>query len=102
MSGRFQRTLPISPMPERALKDRGIKLPLMRRANKRRPKLPPSLKRFNQLIAHQRAALETTFATLKRCMGLAVIRYRGPAKATAQVTIAAIDFNMRRWVTLTS
>jgi transposase, IS5 family len=87
---------------ERALKDQGIKPRLMRRANKHHPELPPRLKRFNQLISRQRAAVETTFATLKRRMGLSVIRYRGLAKATAQVTIAAIAFNMRRWVTLTS
>jgi transposase, IS5 family len=87
---------------ERALKDKGIKPRLMRRPNKHHPELPPRLKRFNQLISRQRAAVETTFATLKRRMGLSVIRYRGLAKATAQVTIAAIAFNMRRWVTLTS
>jgi IS5 family transposase len=33
-------------------------------------------------------------------MGLGVIRYRGLAKATGQVMIAAMAFNMRRWVTL--
>ena len=87
---------------ERALKDRGIKPRLMRRPNKHHPDLPPRLKRFNQLISRQRAAVETTFATLKRRMGLSVIRYRGLAKATAQVVIAAMAFNMRRWVTLTS
>jgi transposase, IS5 family len=87
---------------ERALKDKGIKPRLMRRPNKHHPDLPPRLKRFNQLISRQRAAVETTFATLKRRMGLSVIRYLGLAKATAQVTIAAIAFNMRRWVTLTS
>jgi transposase, IS5 family len=87
---------------ERALKDKGIKPRLMRRPNKHHPDLPPRLKRFNQLISRQRAAVETTFATLKRRMGLSVIRYLGLGKATAQVTIAAIAFNMRRWVTLTS
>ncbi len=35
-------------------------------------------------------------------MGLGVIRYRGLIKAKAQVLIAAITFNMCRWVTLTS
>ena len=87
---------------ESALKDRGVKARLMRRANKHHPDLPPRLKRLNQLIARQRAAVETTFATLKRRMGLSVIRYRGLAKATAQVVIAAMAFNMRRWVTLTA
>lgn len=87
---------------ERALKDRGIKPRLMRRANKHHPELPPRLKLFNQLISRQRAEVETTFATMKRRMGLSVIRYRGLAKATAQVIITAIAFNMRRWVTLST
>ena len=87
---------------ERALKDRGVKARLMRRPNKHHPELPPRLKRLNQLIARQRAAVETTFATLKRRMGLSLIRYRGLAKASAQIIIAAIAFNMRRWVTLAS
>ena len=42
----------------------------------------------------------TTFATLKRRMGLGVIRYRGLAKARAQVLVAAIAFNLRRWTAL--
>jgi IS5 family transposase len=85
---------------EAALKARGIKPRLMRRPNKHHPVLPPWLKRYNQLIARRRAAVETTFATLKRRMGLGCIRYRGLAKAAGQVLIAAIAFNMRRWVTL--
>jgi transposase, IS5 family len=85
---------------EQALKDRGVKARLMRRPNKHRPELPPRLRRLNQLIARQRAAVETTFATLKRRMGLSVIRYRSLAKASAQITLAAIAFNMRRWAAL--
>lgn len=87
---------------EAALKARGIKPRLMRRANKHHPVLPPRLQRYNRLIARRRASVETTFATLKHRMGLGVIRYRGIAKATGQVMIAAIAFNMRRWVTLAS
>ena len=45
--------------------------------------------------------METTFATLKNRMRLTVIRYVGLAKATAQVTMAAIAFNMRRWAAIT-
>lgn len=86
---------------EVALKERGIKPRLMRRANKHHRQLPARLRRFNRLVARQRFAVETTFATLKRRMGLNVIRYRGLTKAAAQVLIAAIAFNMRRWVTLT-
>lgn len=87
---------------EAALKARGIKPRLMRRANKHHPLLPPRLRRYNRLIARRRAAVETTFATLKRRMGLGTIRYRGLAKASAQVLIAAIAFNLRRWAALST
>jgi IS5 family transposase len=85
---------------ERALRNRGIKARLMRRPNKHHPDLSPRLKKLNRLIARRRAAVETTFATLKRRMGLNIIRYRGLAKAAAQVMIAAIAFNMRRWAAI--
>jgi IS5 family transposase len=82
------------------LRQRGIKPRLMRRANKHHPRLPARLKHFNRLIARQRFAVETTFATLKNRMRLCAIRYRGLAKAAGQILIAAMAFNMRRWVTL--
>ncbi len=85
---------------ERALKARGVKARLMRRPNKHHPQLPPRLARLNRLIARGRAAVETTFATLKRRMGLTAIRYRGLVKASAQVTLAAMAFNLRRWAVL--
>ncbi len=85
---------------ERALKDRGVKARLMRRPNKHHPRLPPRLQRLNRLIARRRAAVETTFATLKRRMGLGAIRYLGLTKAHAQVMMAAMAFNMRRWAAL--
>ncbi|TGV32129.1 IS5/IS1182 family transposase, partial [bacterium M00.F.Ca.ET.168.01.1.1] len=56
---------------------------------------------YNRLIARRRAAVETTFATLKNRMKLTTIRYVGLAKAAAQVTMAAIAFNMRRWAAIT-
>jgi IS5 family transposase len=85
---------------ELSLKERGIKPRLMRRANKHHRQLPARLKRFNRLIARQRFAVETTFATWKNRMRLRAIRYRGLAKAVGQVLIAVMAFNMRRWVTL--
>lgn len=85
---------------QRRLEEQGVKARLMRRPNKHHPELPPLLKRYNRLIARRRSAVETTFATLKRRMGLAAIRYIGLAKAAAQVLMAAIAFNLRRWVTL--
>ncbi len=85
---------------QQALKERGIKPRLARRPNKYHPELPPRLKRYNRLIARRRAAVETTFATLKRRMGLSAVRYLGLAKATAQIKLAAIAFNLRRWARL--
>jgi IS5 family transposase len=85
---------------EAALKARGIKPRLARRPNRYHPELPPRLKRYNRLIARRRAAVETTFATWKRRMGLTAIRYVGLAKAAAQVILVAMAFNLRRWATL--
>ena len=85
-----------------ALKARGIKPRLMRRPHKNHPVLPPRLKRYNRLIGRRRAAVETTFATLKRRMGLSAIRYRGLAKATGQVLIATMAFNLRRWAAIST
>jgi len=83
-----------------ALKARGVKARLMRRPNKHHPRLPPRLQRYNRLISHRRAAVETTFATWKRRMGLSAIRYIGLQKAAAQVLLVSMAFNLRRWVTL--
>jgi transposase, IS5 family len=85
---------------EAALKAKGVKPRLMRRPNKHHPDLPPRLKHYNRLIARRRSAVETTFATWKRRMGLTAIRYIGLTKASAQVLLVAMAFNMRRWVTL--
>lgn len=85
---------------QRALQARGVKARLMRRPNKHHPKLSPRLARYNRLIARRRAAVETTFATLKNRMRLTKIRYVGLAKAKAQVLLAAMAFNLRRWTRL--
>jgi transposase, IS5 family len=85
---------------EARLKAAGVKPRIARRANKHHP-LPPRLKAYNRLIARRRAAVETTFATLKNRMKLTLIRYRGLTKAHAQITLAATAFNMRRWAALT-
>lgn len=83
------------------LKKQGVKPRIARRPNKHHPKLPARLERYNRLIARRRAAVETTFATLKCRMRLTAIRYIGLAKASAQVHLAAIAFNLRRWAALT-
>lgn len=84
------------------LKARGVKARLMRRPNKHHPELPPRLKLVNRLIARRRAAVETTFATWKRRMGLARLTRFGLVKATAQVLLAAMAFNLRRAAALTA
>jgi len=84
------------------LKAQGIKPRIAFRPNKHHPELPARLKRYNRLIARRRAAVETTFATLKCRMRLNYIRYVGLRKASAQVLIAAIAFNMRRWAAITA
>lgn len=84
------------------LRDRGILCGLMKRPNKHHPVLKAAARRFNRAVARRRAAVETTFATLKRRMGLSHIRYIGLAKASAQVLLATMAFNMRRWVTLST
>jgi IS5 family transposase len=86
---------------ETALKKRGVKPRLMRRPNKHHPVLPPRLARFNKLISRRRAAVETTFATLKNRMRLTRIRYLGLAKAAGQITLVAIAFNLKRAAALT-
>jgi len=78
----------------------GIKARIARRPNKHH-RLPERLKRYNRLIARRRAAVETTFATFKNRMRLTRIRYVGLTKAHAQITLAAIAFNLRRWAALT-
>ena len=86
---------------EAALKARGQKPRLSRRANKHHPELPPRLKRYNRLIARRRAAVETTFATWKRRMGLTRVRYIGLAKVAGQILMTAMAFNLRRAAVLT-
>jgi IS5 family transposase len=83
-----------------ALAARGIKARILHKSWGGGPPLGHWQRVHNRGIARRRAAVETTFATLKRRMGLGVIRYVGLAKASGQVLFAAIAFNMRRWVTL--
>src|SRR5262249_50292413 len=86
---------------EKALKGRNVKARLMRRPNKHHPELPPRLAHYNQLIARRRAAVETTFATWKRRMGLTCIRYIGLVKPSGKILLVAIALNMRRGAALT-
>lgn len=83
------------------LKQAGVKPRLMRRPNKHHA-LTPRQQRFNDLVARRRAAVETTFATWKRRMGLTRTRYVGLAKVAGQVLLTAMAFNLRRAAVLTA
>jgi IS5 family transposase len=82
------------------LKARGVKARLMRRPSQYHA-LSARQQRYNDLIARRRAAVETTFATWKRRMGLTRARYVGLAKVTGQVLLTAMAFNLRRAAVLT-
>lgn len=83
------------------LKQAGVKPRLMRRPNQHHA-LTPRQQRFNDLVARRRAAVETTFATWKRRMGLTRTRYVGLAKVAGQVLLTAMAFNLRRAAVLTA
>ena len=64
------------------------------------PPLGPWHKRHNRLIAAHRAQVEGVFATLKRWLGLASVRYRGLARNNSHLLIAATAYNMKRMLKL--
>ena len=71
-----------------------------RRPNRRHRILTLRLVRLNPMILKGRAAVETTFATLKNRVGPGMIRYRGIVETKAQILLAAVAFNTPLWVTL--
>ncbi|MCA6253935.1 MAG: transposase, partial [Phenylobacterium sp.] len=83
------------------LKRLGVKPRLMRRPSQYHA-LTPRQQHYNTLIARRRAAVETTFATWKRRMGLTRARYIGLAKVTGQILLTAMAFNLRRAAAITA
>ena len=57
---------------------------------------------FNRPIHRVRARIEKIFGTYKRSYGLRRMRWRGLAKATLQVHLTAIAYNLKRARTITS
>jgi len=80
----------------RRLRSHGIKDRIMHKSWGGGPPLTASQKRHNGLIAPIRAAVETVFATLKRRMAYARVRYVGLAKNEAHLTLLGLAYNMRR------
>lgn len=56
---------------------------------------------FNSAIQRVRARIEKIFGTWKRSYGLRRMRWRGLAKATAQVRLTAIAYNLKRGLSIT-
>jgi IS5 family transposase len=83
------------------LKSLGVKPRLMRRPSQYHA-LTKRQQLCNDLIAKRRAAVETTFATWKRRMGLTRVRYIGLAKVAGQILLTAMAFNLRRLAALTA
>lgn len=74
----------------------GIKPRIMHKSWGGGPKLRPSQKRHNMLISGIRAEVEGVFATLKRWMGFACVRYRGLLKNAAHLNLIGLAYNMHR------
>lgn len=83
------------------LKGLGVKVRLMRRPSQYHA-LTKRQQLCNDLIARRRAAVETTFATWKRRMGLTRARYVGLAKVSGQILLTVMAFNLRRAAVLTA
>ncbi|WP_420144841.1 transposase [Sphingobium sp.] len=57
---------------------------------------------WNQPIHRVRARIEKIFGPWKRCYGLRRMRWRGLAKAAAQVHLTAIAYNLKRTTNILS
>jgi IS5 family transposase len=79
-----------------ALRARGIKPRIMHKSWGGGPKLRPSQRRHNALIAPLRAQVEGVFATLKRWFGFDTVRYVGLGKNRAHLNLLATAYNMAR------
>ncbi|WP_245269982.1 transposase [Nitrobacter hamburgensis] len=55
---------------------------------------------WNQPIHRIRSRIEKIFGTWKRSYGLRRMRWRGLAKAAAQIRLTAIAYNLRRTLTI--
>jgi len=74
----------------------GIKPRIMHKSWGGGPPLTRWQRRHNKLIAPIRAQVEGVFATLKRWMGLAQVRYKGLARNRSHWFLVALAYNMNR------
>jgi len=80
----------------RSLRSRGIKPRIMHKTWGGGPPLTRWQQRHNKLIAPLRCQVEGVFATVKRWMGMAKVRYRGLAKNKSHWYLVALAYNMKR------
>jgi IS5 family transposase len=80
----------------RWLQSLGIKSRIMHKSWGGGPQLTGWQKRHNQLISPIRAQVEGVFATLKRWMGMAQVRYKGLDKNRSHLFLVALAYNMNR------
>jgi transposase, IS5 family len=85
-----------------ALRARGIKPRIMHKSWGGGPPLRLWQKRHNALIAARRAGVEQVFASLKRWLGLARVRYCGLVRNAAHLHLVALAYNMKRAWRLTA
>jgi IS5 family transposase len=74
----------------------GIKPRILHKSWGGGPALTHWQQRHNALISPIRAQVEGVFATLKRWMGLARMRYKGLAKNRSHLFLIALAYNMKR------
>ena len=78
------------------LKSQGIKPRIMHKSWGGGPPLTRLQKRHNRMIAAVRAQVEGVFATLKRWLGFAQVRYIGLAKNRSHAFLVALAYNLTR------
>ena len=78
------------------LQSLGIKPRIMHKSWGGGPPLTRWQQRHNKLIAPIRAQVEGVFATVKRWMGLAQVRYKGLARNRSHWFLVALAYNMNR------
>ena len=82
------------------LRSLGIKPRIMHKRWGGGPSLTSWQRRHNALIAPIRAEVEGVFATLKRWMNFARIRYRGLRRNESHLQVLALAYNMKRLLKL--
>jgi IS5 family transposase len=85
-----------------ALRARGIKDRIQKRADKHHPVLSARHQRRNRLIGRIRGRVETVWAFMKRIWGYRRVRYFNGPRNRTQFALLCIAYNIRRALTLTA